>query len=177
MDVHAHPTFSWRPFWDYLQIGDHIGVRRGSVRHESSRIPAFISKQPSAKQLKLPTIFLSPCSTPSGQATLPIPGARSRGLVWLIQPADNEFQLTLTRLQKAYTFYYQVWIFSWTIYDYVIMLGHPYKLLKPFSHCSARRSFCSIIVVGLNVRNDLPAGIVDFRSLQSFKTRNHQKMR
>ena len=46
--------------------------------------------------------------------------------------------------------------------------GHPYKLYKPFSHCRTRTSFFSIRVV--NVRNDLPADIVDFRSLQSFKT-------
>ena len=46
--------------------------------------------------------------------------------------------------------------------------GHPYKLYKPFSHCRTRTSFFSIRVV--NVWNDLPADIVDFRSLQSFKT-------
>ena len=45
--------------------------------------------------------------------------------------------------------------------------GHPYKLYKPFSHCRARTSFFSIRVV--NVWNDLPADIVDFRSLHSFK--------
>ena len=44
--------------------------------------------------------------------------------------------------------------------------GHPYKLYKPFSHCRTRTSFFSIRVV---VWNDLPANIVDFRSLQSFK--------
>ena len=45
--------------------------------------------------------------------------------------------------------------------------GHPYKLYKPFSHCRTRTSFFSIRIV--NVWNDLPADIVDFRSLQSFK--------
>jgi len=45
--------------------------------------------------------------------------------------------------------------------------GHPEKLYKPFSHCRARTSFFSIRVV--NVWNDVPADIVDFRSLQSFK--------
>ena len=44
---------------------------------------------------------------------------------------------------------------------------HPYKLYKPFSHCTTRTSFFSIRI--LNVWNDLPADIVDFRSLQSFK--------
>ena len=38
-----------------------------------------------------------------------------------------------------------------------------YKLYKTFSHCRARTSFFSIRVV--NVQNDLPADIVDFRSL------------
>jgi len=49
-----------------------------------------------------------------------------------------------------------------------ITRGHPYKLYKPFSHCRARTSFFSIRVI--NVWNDLPADVVDFSSLQSFKT-------
>jgi len=49
-----------------------------------------------------------------------------------------------------------------------ITRGHPYKLYKPFSHCRARTSFFSITVI--SVWNDLPAD-VDFRSVQSFKTR------
>jgi len=43
--------------------------------------------------------------------------------------------------------------------------GHHYKLYKPFSHCRAlraRTSFFSIRVI--NVWNDLPADVVDFRS-------------
>jgi len=49
------------------------------------------------------------------------------------------------------------------LYDFL----YHYKLYKPFSHCRALTSFFSIRVV--NVWNDLPADIVDFRSLQSFK--------
>jgi len=44
--------------------------------------------------------------------------------------------------------------------------GHPYKLYKPFSKCRARTSFS---IRAVDVWNDLPANIVDFRSLQSFK--------
>jgi len=47
--------------------------------------------------------------------------------------------------------------------------GHPYKLYKPFSGCrpTSRSSFFSIRVI--NVRNDLPTDVVNFRTLESFK--------
>ena len=45
--------------------------------------------------------------------------------------------------------------------------GHPYKLHKHFSNCSARSSFSSEHVV--NLWNSLPADCISFTSLSSFK--------
>jgi len=45
--------------------------------------------------------------------------------------------------------------------------GHPYKLYKPFSGCTPRTSFFSMRVI--NVWNDLPTDVVNFRTLESFK--------
>jgi len=45
--------------------------------------------------------------------------------------------------------------------------GHPYKLFKPFSGCTSKSSFFSMTVI--NVWNDLPTDVVNFRTLESFK--------
>jgi len=93
------------------------------------------------------------------------------GLATIAHPRSIIF--VLCKKQYATSYYKIVFgLISINVADYfevcsVSTRGHPYKLFKPFSGCTSRSSFFSMRVI--NVWNDLPTDVVNFRTLESFK--------